>query len=360
MQHTVCVPASGPSPDNKPRGRPGIKDVAALAEVSWKTVSNVINGTAAVRPATRARVEAAIDELGYRPTLSGRHLRQGRSNLLALAIADLRLPYFSDLAHAVIEAAGRKGYTVLLDETFAEEGRERRAAFGFGVHLLDGLLFSPQSLAHEEIVKAGAQLPTVLLGEHALPRDGDEVTLDRVVIDNVTSAREATEHLIALGRRHIVFLGSSSDESGSTGALRRDGYLQALGNTAPSVTLPTAIYSRTEGLTQISAYLAEFGAEALDGLICGNDQLAIGAMLALRRAGLRVPDDVAVLGWDGSEEGYFANPGLTTIAPNLDQLATLAVELLLARIDGSAQSPQVHVLAHTLHVRESTQGPAPP
>ncbi|HLS16033.1 MAG TPA: LacI family DNA-binding transcriptional regulator [Beutenbergiaceae bacterium] len=349
------VPEPDPVPRAPKRTRPGIKDVAAMAGVSWKTVSNVINGTAAVRPATRARVEAAIEELGYRPTLSGRHLRQGRSNLLALAIADLRLSYFSDLAHAVIEAAGKKGYTVLLDETFAEEDRERHAAHGFGVHLLDGLIFSPQTLPRDEVLRAGQQLPTVLLGEHALPGPDEHVPVDRVLIDNIASAREATEHLLATGRRKLVFLGADMDEQDSAGALRRDGYLQALGSDATPVVLPTTIFSRTEGLEHTAAFLAEAGPGALDGLICANDQLAIGAMLALRRAGLRVPEDVGVLGWDGSEEGYFANPGLTTITPDLDDLATLAVNLLLARIDGTGGPPAVHPLPYTMHIRESTQ-----
>lgn len=340
-------------PAKRPR-RPGIKEVAALAGVSWKTVSNVVNGTAVVRPQTRARVESAIAELGYRPTLSGRHLRQGRSKLLALACADVRLSYFADLAHAVIKAAGSRDYTVLLDETFADVERERHAAFGFGVHLLDGLIFSPQTLTRTELDDAGKQLPTVLLGEHALPEPGEDVQIDRVVIDNGASARQATEHLLAGGRRRIAFLGADPTGRSGTGALRRDGYLQALGNVDAAVVLPTAIYSRAEGLSRVATYLGDPAAAGTDALVCANDQLAIGAMAAVRQAGLRVPEDVAVLGWDGSEEGAYAYPGLTSVAPDLEELATLAVDLLIARIDGTAESPRVHLLPHTLHVREST------
>lgn len=354
MHHTGGVSDHQSPPPARRPSRPGIKDVAALAGVSWKTVSNVVNGTAAVRPETRARVESAIAKLGYRPTLSGRHLRQGRSRLLALACSDVRLSYFADLAHAVIKAAGRRDYTVLLDETFAEEDRERHAAFGFGVHLLDGLIFSPQTLDATELDKAGAQLPTVLLGEHALPTPGERVNIDRVVIDNVASAREATEHLLAGGRRRIAFLGANPSGRSGTGALRRDGYLQALEGAGTAVVLPTAIYSRTEGRSQVGAYLTDPASAEMDALVCANDQLAIGAMAALRAAGLRVPEDVAVLGWDGSEEGAYASPGLTSVAPDLDELATLAVDLLIARIDGSTEVPRVHLLAHTLHVRDST------
>ncbi|MGC0274263.1 LacI family DNA-binding transcriptional regulator [Pseudactinotalea sp. Z1739] len=348
------------------RSRPGIKDVAALANVSWKTVSNVVNESAPVRPQTRARVEAAIAELGYRPTLSGRYLRQGRSRILGLAVADLRLPYFSDLAHAVIEAAGKRDYTVLIEETLAEVEQERHAADGFGVHLLDGLIYSPQSLDPEEIRRSGTTLPTVVLGEHGLAELTRDLALDRVLIDNVAAAREATQHLLDTGRRAIVFLGADPHpdpdpphdqrrgSASGAGSLRRDGYLEAIGNAMTPTILPTTVYSRATGYDGISTFLAKSGTDHLDAIFCANDQLAIGVMAALREAGLRVPEDVAVLGWDGSEEGRFANPSLTSVTPDLQALSELAVDLLLDRIEGSAGPGKVHVLPHQIHVRDST------
>src|SRR5699024_9121300 len=113
---------------------------------------------------------------------------------------------FTDLAHAVVAAAGKRGYTVLLDETGGSAEAERHVAAGFGAHLLDGLIFSPHALGADELTAAGRQIPTVLLGEHALPHGADLVELDRVVIDNIASARQATEHLVQTGRRRIIFL----------------------------------------------------------------------------------------------------------------------------------------------------------
>ncbi|ACQ81122.1 transcriptional regulator, LacI family [Beutenbergia cavernae DSM 12333] len=354
--------ALDPLPLPGPPRRPGIKDVAALAGVSWKTVSNVINGSAPVREQTRARVEAAVAELGYRPNLSGRHLRQGRSHLLALAFPEIRNPYFADLAHAVILTAQEHGYTVLIDETFADAGRERVVAEGFHVHLLDGVLFSPQALALHDVVAVRGNLPMVMIGEHALPARGEPAVVDHVVIDNTASAREATAHLLETGRRRIAFLGGEAGLSSGTGALRRAGYeaaLNAAGLTATSTFL-AAQYTRPVGAATVSAGIAAFqGPDAIDALLCANDQLAVGAMHALREAGLRVPQDVAVLGWDDIEEGRYSHPTLTSVSPDVEALAQLAVELLVSRIEGSREPPRVHIVAHTLEVREST-APATP
>ncbi|TDE91530.1 LacI family transcriptional regulator [Occultella glacieicola] len=338
--------------------RPTVKDVAAAADVSWKTVSNVVNGTAPVRASTRERVQRAIDQLGYRPNAAGRNLRRGRSRLLALAIPEIRLAYFADLAHAVILAAKARGYTVLIDETFADPAHERVVAQGFQVDLLDGLIFSPQALSDRDLVAAGGRLPMVMLGEATLPLDGGEAAADHVVIDNVASAREATEHLIEAGRSRIGFLGVRETETNGTGVLRHTGYAMALQEHGlPAVAFPAPTYSRPGGAAAIGAVIERFtGPDALDALVCANDLLAIGAMHILRGAGLRVPQDVAVIGWDGTEDGNYSNPTLTTVAPDLGALAELAVDLALGRVDGSTASPQVHLVGHRLIVRESTGG----
>ncbi len=349
---------AGDSVHDRPARRPNVKDVAALAGVSWKTVSNVVNGTAPVRDSTRERVQQAIDQLGYRPNAAGRNLRQGRSRLLALAIPEIRLAYFADLAHAVILAAKARGYTVLIDETFAEPGHEQVVAEGFRVDLLDGVIFSPQALADSDLVAAGGRLPMVMLGEATLPVDGGAAAADHVVIDNVASAREATEHLIASGRRRIGFLGVRATETNGTGVLRHAGYVAALdAHGLPTEAFPAPTYSRPGGAEVVGGLLDRFtGPDPLDALVCANDLLAIGAMHVLRAAGLRVPDDVAVLGWDGTEDGIYSNPTLTTVAPDLSALAELAVDLVLARVDGSTATPQVHTVGHRLIVRESTNG----
>lgn len=350
--------SSTPAPASRRAGaRPGIKQVAELAGVSWKTVSNVVNGTVPVSDGTRARVEAAIAELGYRPNLTGRHLRQGRSNLLALAFPGIRNPYFADLAHRVIVAAEPRGYRVLIDETFGDAESERLVADGFQVHLLDGVIFSPQGIPLAELHSARHALPMVLIGEHALPVPGVAPSHDHVVIDNVASAKEATGHLLAGGRRRIAFLGTGAGLSYGTGFLRRAGYEAAMAEAgvATTATFIAPEYTRAVGAQTVASALDRFtGPDHFDGLVCANDQLALGAMHALRVAGVRVPDDVAVVGWDNIEDGEYSDPPLTTIAPDADLLASTAVDLLVRRIEGSEEPPAVHIVPHRLVVRGSS------
>ncbi|MBM0259289.1 LacI family DNA-binding transcriptional regulator, partial [Micromonospora sp. 4G55] len=167
-----------------------LKDVAERAGVSVKTVSNVVNGYLHVRPDTRARVEEAIAELNYRPNLSARNLRKGRTGVIALAVPELDIPYFAELARHVVTAAAERGWTVLIDQTGGGAERERVAAAGIGDHMIDGLILSPLALTAEDLAGLDGT-PMVLLGERV-----DHGPADHVAIDNVAAAREITAHLV--------------------------------------------------------------------------------------------------------------------------------------------------------------------
>ncbi|SDT34535.1 LacI family DNA-binding transcriptional regulator [Microlunatus soli] len=344
---------------------PSIKDVAARAGVSWRTVSNVIHGHRYLRPETKAKVEQAIAELGYRPRAAARQLRGGRSHLLTLAVPYIAHPYFSRLAHAVVEAAGSDGYDVLIDETLGRPDRERRVAGGYASILTDGIIFSPLTLSAAELGKLRDKTPLVLLGEHTT-----EAGLDHVVVDNAASAREATAHLIDSGRRRIGFLGYLFDGTLGTGDLRFAGYRQALKDAGirfsaswvvgPAADAPPATaegdYSREEGFARAESLLDRI--DDFDAIVCANDLLAIGLMHAFRLNGVRVPADIAVIGWDDVPEGSFTQPTLSTVSPDLDAVASAAVRILLRRIEDPATAPTGQVTPHRLVIRESTGGPA--
>lgn len=183
-----------------------LRDVAARAGVSVKTVSNVVNGYLHVSAATRDRVQRALDELNYRPNLSARNLRNRRSGIVALALPELDLPYFSELTRCVIKAAESQSWTVLIDQTDGLPERESVVLQGIRDQLIDGLIFSPLAASREEITARRDDTPMVLLGE--LVAEG---SADHVVIDNVAAARQATEHLIGLGRRRIAAIGDQRD-----------------------------------------------------------------------------------------------------------------------------------------------------
>src|ERR671921_1097056 len=184
------------------RGGASLKHVAERAGVSVKTVSNVVNGYLHVTDATRTRVQRAIDELNYRPNLAARQLRQGRSDVIALALPALDLPYFAELARSVIKCAEEKGWTVLIDQTDGLAEREQLVLDGIRGRLIDGLILSPIALGVEELERRRDTVPLVLLGERVY--DGP---VDHVSIDNVAAARVATDHLIDLGHRRIAAVG---------------------------------------------------------------------------------------------------------------------------------------------------------
>lgn len=204
-----------------------LKDVAAAAGVSVKTVSNVVNDYVGVSPRMRARVEQAIAELDYHPNLTARSLRTGRTGIVALAVPTLSEPHFAEVAQCVVSAARPRGWTVLVDPTGGDPGRERWVIDASRPRLLDGVIMSPLGLDDRAISTRDGSLPLVLLGERVSPAAGT----DHVAIDNVAAAREASEaseHLLAEGRRRIGVIGVQADRRWATSHLRLRSYREAL------------------------------------------------------------------------------------------------------------------------------------
>src|SRR5215218_4162203 len=291
--------------------RVSLRDVAALAGVSAKTVSNVVNGYVHVTEATRTRVQHAIDELHYRPNLAARQLRQGRSGVIALALPALDLPYFAELARSVITYAEDRGWTVLIDQTDGLVEREQLVLDGFRGQQIDGLIFSPISVGAEDLEQRRDETPLVLLGERVF--DGPA---DHVAIDNVAAARDATVHLVSLGRRRIAAIGDQRHvPTGRTAHLRLAGYRQALTAAGlpydEELVLPADDYHRSDGARSMGRLLEL--AEPPDAVLCFADLLALGALRTLLAAGYRVPDDVALVGFDDIEDSRFSTPTLTTV-----------------------------------------------
>ncbi|MER6948805.1 LacI family DNA-binding transcriptional regulator [Nonomuraea sp. NPDC000554] len=333
--------------------RPRLKDVAEHAGVSIKTVSNVVNGYPHVSPDTRARVEAAIAELSYRPNLSARSLRAGRSGVVALAVPDLDNAYFAELATHVIKAADLRGWTVLIDQTQGSRDKERLVVSGIRAHLIDGLLFSPLALTARDLATRADRTPLVLLGERI---GTGRSPYDHVSIDNVAAARAATLHLAGLGRRRIAAIGAQHTPSGATARLRLKGYQQALAEAGlpadPALIVHVKRWARTDGAAAMASLL-DAGAD-LDAVFCFNDTLALGAMRTLLSRGHDVPGDIMVMGFDDIEDGRFSTPTLSTVAPDKASIAESAVDLLAQRLAGAAAKPQEVCVAHQLAFREST------
>lgn len=340
-------------PTTPPAAR--LEDVAKLAGVSAKTVSNVVNDYVHVRPATRTRVQEAIDLLGYRPNVVARNLKSGRSGVIALALPELDAPYFAELAHHVVQAAMERGWTVLVDETGqiqdqALRARERSAVAGIREHLIDGVILNPLALDDADVRRYGS-VPVVLLGE----RLGSQLA-DHVAVDNEAAAAEATRHLISTGRRRIAVIGAQPPPFGHSARLRLRGYRDALAEAGirydPSLVVQVLNWRREPGAQAVPQLLGL--PELPDAIFCFNDLLALGALRGLSEAGLRVPEDVAVVGFDDIEESRYAVPSLTTIAPDKEAIARSAVEHLARRLEPGGWTPEEVTVGYTLQVRGST------
>lgn len=328
-----------------------LHDVARLAGVSIKTVSNVINDYPHIRPNTRAKVETAIAELGYTPNLTARNLRSGRTGAIALALPDLSLPYFAELAAQVIHEAEAAGVVVLVEQTGADRDREIELLRSPRLKLTDGLIFSPLGMSQDDAAALEVSYPLVLLGERIFDGPTDHVTMR-----NVDAARAATEYLIAQGRRRIAVVGAHEGEVIGSAALRMQGYREALDAAGieydDGIVGYTTLWHRANGADSMRAILAR-GRE-FDAVFGLNDTLALGAMRVLQEAGRTVPDDVAVIGFDSLDEAAYSIPSLTTVDPGRSWIATTAVATLLARIAGEADAePRTLLADYRILERES-------
>jgi LacI family transcriptional regulator, repressor for deo operon, udp, cdd, tsx, nupC, and nupG len=329
-----------------------LRDVADHAGVSVKTVSNVVHGHPAVSRPMRSKVQASIEALGYVPNISARSLRTGRSGLIGLAVPRITDPYFCDVAAAVIDAAAARGLSVLVEQTGGEFVRENDVLLGRRPTIVDGLILSPISVSQAALDEASPGVPLVLLGEHLLASQRS-----RVAIDNVAASAQAVGHLLRLGRRRIVAVGAKRGSTAATAELRLAGYRRAMteAGVEPDGALEVATddFTRAAGIRAVDDLVA--AGTDFDALFCFNDLLALGAMQALRRHGLDVPGDVAVVGVDDIDEGRHSDPDLTTVAADLTVLAAAAVDSLVRRLDDPA-SPDGDsiVVPHRLVVRGST------
>lgn len=330
-----------------------MQDVAELAGVSARTVSNVVNGFPHVSPTTRERVQRALDELGYEMNAAARSLKSGRTGMIALVVAELHSPYFAELADAVARAADRRNLTVLIEVTEGKRERELQVLRGGRKHLTDGILMSPVALLEEPKHVLRRDFPVVLLGESRL---GDRY--DHVGLDNEAATDAVIDHLVSIGKVNIAALGVN--ELLPAAVLRHEAYEAAL----------TRAGLRPHSLMRASTWDRQFGAEAIDSLVTSrgplpdaifafNDTLAIGALRALLHHRIKVPSDVAVASIDDVDEAAYVTPSLTTIAPDLPALAEQALTLLedqiaSRRAGAHPRRPRQVWSPFRLVVREST------
>jgi DNA-binding LacI/PurR family transcriptional regulator len=324
--------------------KPVMADVARLAGVSHQTVSRVINGAASIRPETKARVEQAIEELGYRPNTAARALVTRRSGIIGIVGTNSGLHGPSSIQRSVQEAARAAGYFSSL-VPLTEVTREGLAS------ALDHL--ARQSV--EAIVMIAAQEDALAVvhsanaGSPLIVVEGDLSGRGLSVgVDQIDGARQATQHLIDLGHRAIRHISGPLTYTEAKG--RRTGYedtMRAAGLTPGEQW--EGDWTPARGY-EIGLELARKG--DVTAVFVANDQMAIGVLHAFAEAGLRVPDDISIVGFDDIPEAGYLNPALTTIRQDFQAIGRRAIDLVTATLDGSTTN--VPLLPPELIIRDST------
>lgn len=326
-------------------------DVAEHAGVSMKTVSNVVHNYPHVSDHVRARVQAAIAELGYKPNLTARRLVTGKTGMIALAIPEIDQPYFAELARHISAEAGKQGYRVIVEQTLNDVDAERAVIRDREEGLVDGVIFHPVQIDTVEISKLRPGTPLVLLGESARP-----ITVDHVMIDNVQAAKDGVKLLLSHGRKRILFLAVVGSELTESTHLRLQGYQEGLieaGIAAdPRLVLTSSGFDVEEVVATLDAAIAS-GLE-FDAIMCRDDLFAAAAVRSLTASGKTVPDDVEILGWDNTPISRYGTPAISSIAPDKIALAQTALALLKDRIGGH-KGPGRHELApYSIAQRDTT------
>ncbi|GAA4391348.1 LacI family DNA-binding transcriptional regulator [Tsukamurella soli] len=327
--------------------RPTLLDVARRAGVSRATASLVIRDAAGPSEASRVKVRAAADELGYRPDVAAQLLRSRSSRLLGVMFraAD---PFHADLVEHIYAAAEAAGYDVVLSAVVS--GRdERRAVDALVASRCEAIIL----LGGIEVDEVGGGLPAVGIGRRAAGS-----AFDGVYTDDGAGTRSAVEHLVALGHRRIVHL----DGGAASGAAeRRAGYQAAMRGHGLAPTVIAGGFAESDGAECVRRLLA--AGELPTAIVAGNDQAAVGVVVELRRAGVDVPGQVSVVGFDDSRAARLAHLDLTTVRQDAAELARGAVRLAVARLgeglrgagDGQDGSRTVELAPHL--VVRGTTGP---
>jgi LacI family transcriptional regulator len=319
-----------------------IRDVAERAGVSPATVSRVLNGSATVRPDYAARVTRVIEEMGYRPNLLARNLRRQAVDMIGVVVSDIENPHFTAMVRAVEDLAYQKGYRLLLCNTDEEPAKQQAYLEMLAGERVLGVIIAPSNPAGAEIGRLlDLGIPVI-----AFDRTVADPRADSVISDGEGAARLATEHLLAAGHRDIAFIGGPPGVE--TADTRRAGYAGAMDAAGLRPRAANGGF-RIEGAVHATEELLD----GATGLVVANNLMAIGALKALTRQGLRVPGDVAVVALDDPFWAELVQPPLTVLAQPVRRMAEAAMELVLARIGGHRKRPRHEVFPFELLVRGS-------
>lgn len=326
--------------------RPSIVDVARQANVSYQTVSRVLNNHPSVRPATRLAVLGAVEQLGYRPSNAARTLVTGRSRTLGVLVLEVDDSDGLTPLYGIERSARRHGYFVGIGSLEAVDRTSVHAAVNrLAEQSIAGLIvIAPIESAHDALLSVPAGLPVVAI------EGASTGSVPTVGLDQALGARLATEHLLQLGHRTVYHIRGPLDWMQTHDRLR--GWSEALGDADAEV--PHAFAGDWTAKSGYEAGKVLARIPDLGAVFAGNDQMALGLLLALHESGIRVPDAVSVVGFDDGADVPFYIPPLTTVRQDFEEVGRRAIDLLIAKVEGSAPGEDHQLVEPELVVRGST------
>jgi LacI family transcriptional regulator len=330
-----------------------ITDVSKRAGVSRSTVSRVVAGNGYVSESNRKAIEAAIAELGYRPNTMAQALRSNRSNLIGAVMVDIGTPYFANMIYGVQRAVRPAGKSLIVSSGYADQDEEARAIIELVDRSCDGIVVYLERPVREDVVEIvrKAHIPLVSIGHNPFPG-----SRGRVILNNYEGARSAMRYLLDQGHRKIVHL-SGQVEYGDTVA-RMQGVEAALAEYAlglGDIHIVSGEFHQNFGYSATRELIAS--GRDFTAIFAGDDDMAAGALLALRDAGLRVPEDVSIMGFDDAFHARHMWPPLTTVRQPIDTLGEAAASLLLKLLGEPGTGPLQTIIETSLVVRSSVAEP---
>lgn len=333
-----------------------IKDVARLANVSTATVSRTIAEPGKVSERTREKVQKAIEDSGYVTNTLARNFRRRRTSVVVVLVPDISNTFFSSIIRGIESVALQHGYHILLGDTQNNPERERAYSEMVSQRQADGIICLGMNIPfdyHKGRKTVDPQWPPFVM---ACEYDG-VIPAPTVCIDNVRAAEDAVHHLLSMGHRDIAFINGPKDSPLCRDRLK--GYRQALKSAGVKATtgwIKNGDFSLGSGHRKMVDILQE--ARRPSAVFCANDEMAIGAMQAAREAGLELPLDLSIVGFDNIEISGFSHPRLTTVHQPREQMGEQAMRLMLDILDKRAHLGSRIVLSHKLIARDSTAAKA--
>ncbi len=329
-----------------------IRDVARAAGVSTATVSHVVNNTRFVSEEVRARVLAAVERCGYYPNAHARSLASGRSNMLGLLISDISNPFFPEVVKAIESAAFERGYNVILLNTNYDPERAADYVGRLSELKMAGVALMTSELDSELFHEITRRQVSVVFDSHDVTGE----RMSNICVDYAAGIEEAVRHLVSLGHRRIAHIAGASRIP--SGVIRREAFLDFMKRYLPDEPEP-AVYEgdfRLDGGRRAASEI--LAAEELPtAVIAANDMMALGAMREFRKAGLSIPQDISVVGFDDISFAALSEPPLTTVCSPRAEIGRRVVETLVALIERPEQKGSELRIPTHLITRDSTAPP---